>query len=453
MSKAGKGALAGALSGERLETRLVEKHPLYTRSEAIAEANRCIYCSDAPCVQACPTGIDIPTFIHKITTENVRGAARTILEDNLLGYSCGRSCPVEVLCAGACVYNHWSRPPIEIGRLQRYATETAIARDPELLAKTRKPATGKKIALVGAGPASLACAGHLALAGHTAVIFERKAIPGGLNTLGIAPYKLKADDALGEIEFILGLGDIELRTGVGVVAGEPTNGEVPAATLLADYDAVFLGLGLGPDARLNIPGEDGDGVFGATWLIEQIKINPELSLEGKKHPVVVGGGNTAIDIARELAQLGLPEVTMVYRGEAARMSGYAHEMEGARKDGVRLVERRQPIAIERDGDRVTGVRVAPADKGTPDEGRAEVLPADLVVLAIGQARLTELAKAFEGVALDERGRVVVDEATCRTGNPKVYAGGDCVNGGKEVVNAAQHGKLAARAISAQLAAS
>jgi dihydropyrimidine dehydrogenase (NAD+) subunit PreT len=446
-----KGTLAGALAGERLETRIVEKNPRYTPSEAVAEANRCIYCSDAPCVQACPTGIDIPTFIHKIATENVRGAARTILSDNLLGYSCGRSCPVEVLCAGACVYNHWNRPPIEIGRLQRYATEMAIARDPELVAKTRKPPTGKKIALVGAGPASLACAGHLALEGHTAVIFEKKAIPGGLNTLGIAPYKLKADDALGEIEFILGLGDIELKTGVGVIAGEPTNGEVTAASLLADYDAVFLGLGLGPDSRLGIPGEEGDGVFGATWLIEQIKVNPELSLEGKKHPVVIGGGNTAIDIARELAQLGLPEVTMIYRGEAARMSGYPHEMEGARKDGVRLVERRQPLAIERDGERVVGVKVAPTDKGVADEARAEVIPADLVVLAIGQARLTALAEAFEGVVLDERGRVVVDEATCRTGNPKVYAGGDCVNGGKEVVNAAQHGKLAARAISAQLA--
>jgi dihydropyrimidine dehydrogenase (NAD+) subunit PreT len=447
-----KGTLVGALADDRLEARIVEKNPRYTPSEALAEANRCIYCSDAPCVQACPTGIDIPTFIHKIATENVRGAARTILADNLLGYSCGRSCPVEVLCAGACVYNHWNRPPIEIGRLQRYATEMAIARDPDLLAKTRKPPTGKTIALIGAGPASLACAGHLALDGHTAVILERKAIPGGLNTLGIAPYKLKADDALGEIEFILGLGDIELKTGVGVIAGEPTNGEVTAASLLADYDAVFLGLGLGSDSRLGIPGEEGDGVFGATWLIEQIKVNPELSLEGKKHPVVIGGGNTAIDIARELAQLGLPEVTMIYRGEAARMSGYAHEMEGARKDGVRLVERRQPIAIEREGDRVTGVRFAPTDKGAPDEGRAEVIPADLVVLAIGQARLTELAKAFDGVELDDRGRVVVDEATCRTGNPKVYAGGDCVNGGKEVVNAAQHGKLAARAISAQLAA-
>ncbi len=446
-----KERLAGTIAEDRLETRLEDKHPLYTPSEAIAEANRCIYCSDAPCIEACPTGIDIPTFIHKIATENVRGAARTILSDNLLGYSCGRSCPVEVLCAGACVYNHWNRPPIEIGRLQRFATETAIARDPELLAKTRKPATGKKIALVGAGPASLACAGHLALEGHQAVIFEKKPIPGGLNTLGIAPYKLKADDALREIEFILGLGDIEVRTGAGVVAGETKNGEVTAASLLSDFDSVFLGLGLGPDSRLGIPGEDGEGVFGATWLIEQIKINPELSLEGKKHPVVIGGGNTAIDIARELAQLGLPEVAMVYRGEASRMSGYAHEMEGARTDGVRLVERRQPIAIERDGDRVTGLRVAPTEGGKPDLDRAEVLPADMVVLAIGQARLTELARAFDGVELDERGRVLVDEATCRTGNPKVYAGGDCVNGGKEVVNAAQHGKLAARAISAELA--
>ncbi len=444
----------GPLAQGRLETRIGDKKPLYTDGEAAAEASRCIYCVDAPCIEACPTGIDIPTFIRKIATDNVRGAARTILADNLLGYSCGRSCPVEVLCAGACVYNHWGRPAIEIGRLQRYATETALSRDPALLAKTRKPPTGKRIALVGAGPASLACAGHLALDGHEAVIFEKKSIPGGLNTLGIAPYKLQADDAMAEIQFVLGLGDIELKTGMSVVAGEPSGeGEISADSLLRDYDAVFVGLGLGPDRTLGVPGEEGPGVYGATWLIEQIKTNPEFSLEGVRRPVVVGGGNTAIDIARELAKLGLGEVTMVYRGAAEAMSGYAHEMEGARLDGVRLLERRQPVAIERDGAELRGISVAPVVDGTADAARGETLGCDLVALAIGQARLTDLAKAFDGVDLDERGRVLVDDATCRTGHPRVYAGGDCVNGGKEVVNAAQHGKLAARDITAVLAAS
>lgn len=431
------------LPADRLETQLEDKAPLYSRSEAITEASRCIYCSDAPCVQACPTGIDIPTFIHKIATDNVKGSARTIFEQNLLGASCARVCPVEVLCAGSCVYNHWGRPPIEIGRLQRYATENAVARDPELLARTRKPATGMKIACVGGGPASLAAAGHLALDGHSVVLFEQKRLAGGLNTTGVAPYKLMAEDSLREVEMILGLGEIELRTGVEVVSGEAGPGQVSAASLLADFDAVFIGIGLGPDTFLSVEGEEGPGVVGATAYIERLKLDPELKLDARR-VIVVGGGNTAIDVAREVAQLGVPDVAMVYRRTAKVMSGYAHEMDGARHDGVRLIENRQPVRVVREGERVVGLEVEPTD----GEGARETLPCDLIALAIGQSRLTRLAAAFEGVALDGKGRVVVDEATCRTGNPKVYAGGDCVNGGKEVVNAAQHGKLAARAITA-----
>jgi len=427
-----------ALPEDRLETRLPDKAPLYTRGEAITEANRCIYCSDAPCVQACPTSIDIPTFIHKIATDNVKGSARTIFASNLLGYSCARVCPVEVLCAGSCVYNEWGRPPIEIGRLQRYATEEALARDPKLLERTRQAPTGKRIACVGGGPASLAAAGHLALDGHSVTIFEKRPLAGGLNTTGVAPYKLHAHDSLREVEMILALGDIELKTGVEIDAAA-------AKKLLDDYDAVFVGIGLGPDRFLGI---DGPGVVGATEYIERLKLDPETSLDGIGTALVVGGGNTAIDIARELSQLGVPDVAMVYRKTEDVMSGYAHEMVGARKDGVRLIESRQPVSVERDGERVTGLRVSKTD----GEGE-EVLLCDVVVMAVGQSRLTQLAIAFEGVELDAAGRVVVDEATNRTGNPKVYAGGDCVNGGKEVVNAAQHGKLAARAITASLGGS
>ncbi|MBX3271509.1 MAG: FAD-dependent oxidoreductase [Sandaracinaceae bacterium] len=415
----------------RLETRLPDKAPRYTRGEAITEANRCIYCSDAPCVAACPTGIEIPTFIHKIATDNVRGAARTIFGANLLGTSCARVCPVEVLCAGSCVYNAWGRPPIEIGRLQRYATESALEADAALLARTKKPSTGKRVACIGAGPASLAAAGHLALDGHSVTLFEKRAYPGGLNTTGVAPYKLHAHDALAEVDMVLALGDIEVKTGVEI-------DEAKARALLADYDAVFIGIGLGPDRFLGL---EGPGVVGATAYIERLKLDPTTSLAGIERALVVGGGNTAIDVARELAQLGVPDVAMVYRGTEAKMSGYAHEMVGARKDGVRLVESRQPIAAVREGERLVGLRVARTD----GEGE-ETLSCDLVAVAAGQSRLTGLARAFEGVALDDAGRVVVDDATCRTGNPKVYAGGDCVNGGKEVVNAAQHGKLAARAI-------
>jgi glutamate synthase (NADPH/NADH) small chain len=422
----------------RQEQRFKDKRPLYSEAEAIAEANRCIYCADAPCISICPTGIDIPTFIHKISTGNHKGAARTIFESNLLGYTCARVCPVEVLCVGDCVYNHWGREPIEIGRLQRFATEEAITKDPELLSRTRKPSTGKKIACIGAGPASLAAAGHLALDGHAVTIFEKREVPGGLNTLGIAPYKLFANDALREIEFIVELGDITIETGVEI-------DDAKAKQLLADYDAVFFGVGLGPDTILDIPGKDADGVWGAVDLIEQIKKDPKLSFDGVSRAIVIGGGNTAIDIAHELAILGVDDVSMVYRRGPEGLKAYAHELEWGRVDGVRVVTERAPVAIETNDGKVSGLKVAVTvgGKPTPDES---VLAADLVVFAVGQARLTELAKAFDGVQLDDKGRVQVDDATCRTGNPKVYAGGDCVNGGKEVVNAAQHGKLAARAI-------
>lgn len=431
----------------RLEQGFSDKKPPYTAAEAVAEANRCIYCSDAPCITACPTGIDIPTFIHKIATENVKGAARTIFEQNLLGATCSRVCPVEVLCVGDCVYNQWGRDPIQIGRLQRFATETALASDPALLAKTAKPKTGKKVACVGGGPASLAAAAHLALEGHSVTLFERKALPGGLNTLGIAPYKLKAEDSLREVEHLLSLGDIEVKTGVAVVEGEAGAGEVSAASLLADYDAVFLGVGLGADTLLNLPGADGPGVYGAVHLIERLKSDPSLKLEGATRALVIGGGNTAIDIAHELALLDIDDVAMVYRRDRAAMSAYAHEMDHGATDGVRVVENAVPVAFVRDGaGKLTALKVADADDGHPIKGTERELPCDLVALAIGQARLTQIAKAFGGVELDSKGRVQVDDVTCRTSNPKVYAGGDCVNGGKEVVNAAQHGKLAARAI-------
>ncbi len=441
-----------ALPPGRLEERFEDKKPPYDQAEALAEANRCLYCVDAPCIQACPTEIDIPTFIRKIATGNVKGAARTILSANILGATCAQACPVEVLCAGSCVYNQWEREPIQIGRLQRYAVETTLGKSPRLFEP--KPSTGKRIALIGSGPASIAAAGMLALEGHSCTIFERKLIPGGLNTLGIAPYKMKGEDALREIEWILQLapGRIELRTGVEIVAGGdatllPT--QVSAATLLREYDGVFLGLGLGADSALGIPGEEGPGVWGATELIERIKAQPGLTLGAAKRAIVIGGGNTAIDIAHELAVLGV-QVDMVYRRGESDMSGYAHELEAARRDGVRFVENRAPVSVERESGRVTGVRFAVTESGKPVAGQEETLSADLVVVAIGQNRATQVALAFPGVQLDAKGRVVVDKSTHRTGNAKVWSGGDCVNGGKEVVNAAAEAKVAVADMNRQL---
>ncbi|HEY8086952.1 MAG TPA: FAD-dependent oxidoreductase [Polyangiaceae bacterium] len=425
------------LPGERAETALADKKPLMDAAEARLEAERCLYCADAPCTIACPTSIDVPGFIKRIASGNVRGSARTILEQNILGYSCARVCPVEVLCEGSCVYTAWQHKPIAIGRLQRFATETATKdlREPVF---TPKAATGKRVACIGAGPASLAFAAYLALEGHHATIFEKRALPGGLNTTGVAPYKLHADDALREVEWVKSLG-VEIKAGVEV------GRDVTGAQLLAENDAVFLGLGLGEDTRLGVPGEEGPGVVGATAWIEGMKLangaRPKLG-----RVVVVGGGNTAIDVARECAQLGAEDVLMVYRRGPEDMSGYAHELEGAKKDGVRVMFHVAPARIERDAaGAVKALHVSATRDGAPFDGAAvTALSCDLVALAIGQSKLRSVASQFPGVALDRRGCVVADPSTGVTGNPKVFSGGDCVNGGKEVVNAVADGRDAAR---------
>jgi glutamate synthase (NADPH/NADH) small chain len=426
---------APRLPEDRLERRLPDAKPLFSPAEAVVEANRCLYCHDAPCVAACPTGIDVPTFIRRIGADNVRGAARTILSANVLGFSCARVCPVEVLCVGACVYHAWHRdPPIAIGRLQRYATEGFMRQGQAAELLSRAPANGRRVACVGAGPASLACAAYLALEGFTVTIYEKRPFAGGLNTSGVAPYKLPAEDSLAEVDFVRSLG-VEIRTGVEVTSGPR------AAELLREHDAVFLAPGLGADTRLGVPGEDGAGVVGAVEWIERMKTEPGAQVAGVRRAVVIGGGNTAIDAARELAGLGVSSVAMLYRRTTAEMSGYAHELEQARLAGVVLLERAVPVRFERDArGALTGVAL---------QG-GETRACDLAIVAIGQARIADLARAFPGVERDARGSLVADPATGATGHPRVFAGGDAVHGGELVVTAVQDGKRAARGICAAL---
>ncbi len=426
------------LADTRTEQRLVDHKPLYTPSEAQAEATRCLYCADAPCIKACPTSIDVPTFIKKIASGNVRGAARTIFEKNILGYSCARVCPVEVLCAGSCVYAHWHREPIAIGRLQRYATEIAT-REEQAPLFTRKPARGDaslRVALIGGGPASLACAAELALEGHAAIVFEKHNVPGGLNTTGVAPYKLHADDALHEVEWVAALG-VEIR--IGVEVGRDIKGE----ELLRGYDAVFIGVGLGSDSKLGLPGEDGPGVYGATAWIEVVKLACVGDLELGR-VVVVGGGNTALDMARECVHLGASEVTVVYRRGLGQMTGYRHEIDDAKREGVRVVTGTAPVAfVRREDGRISALRVAPADGGRPTLGSEYEIPCDTVGVAIGQSKLGGIVDELPGVRLDTRGRIQADPLTGATAHPRVWSGGDCVNGGKEVVHAVADGRNAA----------
>ena len=429
------------LDPDRAESVFADFKGEYTREQATLEASRCLYCSDAPCVKACPTHIDIPQFIRKIATGNLKGSARTIFDANILGMSCARVCPVETLCVGDCVYNLMHVPPIQIGKLQRFATDHAYAEKWRFFEAGAD--TGKTVALLGAGPASLACAHELRRRGHGCTVYEKRGVVGGLNSTGVAPYKMKADRAADEVEWVLGIGGVDVVTGVTV--GE----QVSFQELEARHDAVFLGMGLGPDTKLRVPGEDLPGVRGAVDFIEEIKRSP-LSLAGVRRAVIVGGGNTALDAAREAKGLGVTDVVMLYRGDEAAMSGYQHEWAAAKVEGVRAEWRGVAVGFEAGADgRVARVLCQRLDeRRQPIAGETFTLAAELVLVAIGQSKLGALVQSLSGIEVSS-GRVVTDEHGA-TGRRGYFAGGDCRNGGKEVVNAAAEGKAAAQAIHAYL---
>jgi dihydropyrimidine dehydrogenase (NAD+) subunit PreT len=410
--------------------RFPDLHPAFDSQSALAEANRCLYCFDAPCTAACPTHIDVPRFIKKIATGNLRGSAATILDANILGLSCSRVCPVEVLCEGSCVMLRYNKKPIEIGRLQRFAMERGAVNFKPALPDGRGSV---RVACIGGGPASLACAAELRRRGASVTVFDNRALPGGLNTYGVAEYKLRPEDSLKEVEMIRAMGVEFRRADVGT--------SITLEEIEKTFDYIFIGVGLGAMERIGIPGEDLPGVIDALQFIAQYKTSPGFRVAGRV--LVIGGGNTAIDAANAAVRLGAMEVHIFYRRSEREMPAFPLEYEHSKVEGVRFHWTSQPVAIvERDG-RAAGVQFLQTRLGEPDakgRRRPEPIPGtefqvecDMVVPALGQSKLTTWVN-------------VVDRATGRTDNPKYYAGGDCVNGGREVVDAVADGKRAALGI-------
>jgi glutamate synthase (NADPH/NADH) small chain len=429
----------------QIRARFGELKPALTSQAAVIEADRCLNCFDAPCTAACPTHIDVPGFIKRIATGNLRGSALKILDANILGASCARVCPVDVLCEGACVMVRQNRKPIQIALLQRHAMDAfwSSGETPSAKASSVKRL---RVACIGAGPASLACAAELRRQGASATIIERRELPGGLNTYGVAEYKLRAADSVREVEMIRKLG-VEFRYGLDV------NSAAALGDLEKEFDIVFLGVGLGAMQRLGIPGEDSAGVMNALELIAAYKTGHVKELHGTV--VVVGAGNTAIDAANAARRLGAEMVYMLYRRSEADISAFDFEYEHAKQEGVQFLWRRQPLAIRE----IAHGRVL-LDTVQVHEVGGKLLPlpdsqytieCDLVVPAIGQSTLAELLQNLRGVEVKD-GRIVADLVTGQTANPKYFAAGDCVNGGREVVDAVAGGKRAALAmLSAEVA--
>jgi dihydropyrimidine dehydrogenase (NAD+) subunit PreT len=399
-----------------------ELRPPFPIGAALLEADRCLGCGEihaaAPCALACPAGVDIPTFVGALAEGDTDSAARTILATNLLGGTCARVCPVEVLCQGACVLGD----PIEIGRLQRFALD----RSPVTRARLRPRAaeTGKRIAVVGGGPAGMACAGELALLGHAVTLFDERDEPGGLARFAIAPYRIGREPLPHELRVLRELG-VELEFGRHVEVSD-----------VDDFDAVFLGVGAGLDSDVSYPGDELDGVWNSLEFIAALKSGspPDVG----RRVAVIGGGNTAVDVAREALRLGADDVTLVYRRTRRELPAYSHELAEAEDEGVHVQWLAAPTRILGDR-RVQGLECVLMRLGEPDEsGRRRPVPVEG----------SEFTLAVETVvkAIGQRGPKIAVDADWHTSDPRVFAGGDAVNGGNSVVEAVRAGRDAARSI-------
>jgi glutamate synthase (NADPH/NADH) small chain len=439
-----------AISIEQIERNFAEINPPLSQAEAIFESNRCLYCYDAPCTHACPTHIDVPSFIKKIASGNLTGSARVIFDANPIGATCARVCPVEVLCEGACVEKTLMDKPIEIGRLQRYATDYAMRNEKQIF--QAGAANGKSVGIIGSGPAGLSCATYLARLGYAVTIYDKKSLPGGLDTYGMAEYKMSQAVSIKEAEQVARLG-VEFQLTTEIVSSYKTSNEnaessangtsagryISLTDLQDTHDAIFIGIGLGATNNLNVAGENISGVYDALHFIERIKTRDWQTVPLGKTVVVIGAGNTAIDAVTQAKRLGAERVLMVYRRTEKDISAYEYEYELAKKDGVEFLWQTAPIEIIGNG-KVLALRCQKTD-GT---NQLFEFPCDMVIKAIGQQKQIGFFQNIN-IEFDEKGRVAVNELM-QTSNPKIFAGGDCVNGGAEAVDASQMGKLAAQGI-------
>jgi glutamate synthase (NADPH/NADH) small chain len=436
------------LDRSEIDRNFSDLHPPLSRSEALIAADRCYFCYDAPCTTACPTGIDIPGFIQKIRSDNIRGSAHTILRENIMGGMCARVCPTEELCEEACVRHTHEDKPVDIGLLQRYATDPIFNQGTQLF--VRDDDSGKTVAVVGGGPAGLSCAHRLAMLGHDVVVLNKDSKPGGLNEYGIAAYKTVDNFAQQEVDYILSIGGIEVRNDVELGT------DFTLAELRDEYDAVFVGIGLGSVNSLGIDNEELTGVNNAIDYIAELRQAEDKSeLPVGENVVVIGGGMTAIDIAVQSKRLGAGRVDIAYRRGPEQMGASDFEQELAQTSGVTIHHWAAPVGLI-GADSVTGIEMEKTELGKDGKlkatGETFVLDADVVFKAIGQKLDDDkLGNELDGLA-QERGKIVVDDSHA-TSLANVWAGGDCIVGGDDLtVSAVQHGKVAAIAIDRQLRA-